>query len=121
MVHWTEEQVVWDCRTLTMTEGSFKKEYHTRSPKDLISRSFNDVESVPVSELLDLWQHTIECYSRRELSVAADRLPALGGLARIINERLESEYIAGVWATDLVRGLLWCTFEGRHETYIAPS
>lgn len=36
-----------------------------------------------------------------------DRLPALAGLARIVQSRTNDEYLAGLWRGDLAAGLLW--------------
>ncbi|KAI0147111.1 heterokaryon incompatibility protein-domain-containing protein [Xylariaceae sp. FL1272] len=49
----------------------------------------------------------IRAYSRRKLSVASDKLPALAGLVRRIHPSIGGEYLAGLWSCDIHRGLNW--------------
>ncbi|RGP64483.1 heterokaryon incompatibility [Fusarium longipes] len=83
--------------------------------------------SVPICS----WYQLAENFSQRSLSFETDRLPALSGLARIMNEHHPQQtYLAGLWEADLHRGLLW-TFnqyenfekyqDSHHNPYIAPS
>ncbi|KAF2669737.1 HET-domain-containing protein [Microthyrium microscopicum] len=53
------------------------------------------------------WQSVVEDYSRRHLTKASDKLPAITGLIRIA-QRTSGDYsTAGVWASTLPKGLLW--------------
>ncbi|KAJ4986488.1 heterokaryon incompatibility protein [Stagonosporopsis vannaccii] len=117
IVYWTPEQVAWECRTWSTSEHN-PEQYRARS---LVDRAFDNVETASDSDLLNLWHITVQGYASRALSVAADCFPALGGLARVMNERLRSEYVAGMWTVDLARSLLWRGHGGSHDTYIAPS
>ncbi|KAF1989458.1 HET-domain-containing protein, partial [Aulographum hederae CBS 113979] len=71
------------------------------------------------------WRKLVRRYSWRHLTYARDKFPALGGLARAVNEVLRDEYVAGLWKGDLVRGLLWWVLEPRkclgEEGWRAPS
>jgi hypothetical protein len=66
----------------------------------------------------------IEEYSRRELTVETDKLPAIAGLAGTFQEATDGTYLAGLWKEDLINGLLWIA-DGRDSTpistYTAPS
>jgi hypothetical protein len=53
------------------------------------------------------WRTIIEEYSSRELTRASDKLPALSGLAHLVQAAVRSEYAAGLWCNDLLRSLLW--------------
>lgn len=51
-------------------------------------------------------------YTGKDLSDPDDRPPAISGMARILHSALteleeEEEYIAGLWKTDFIGGLLW--------------
>ncbi|KAI3316705.1 HET-domain-containing protein [Xylariaceae sp. AK1471] len=81
----------------------------------------------------------VEQYSRRRLTVASDKLPAFSGLAQALRGAFEdcslssysalepnsSIYLAGLWATDLCRGLAWWrykhSFRPHTPVYRAPS
>ena len=70
------------------------------------------------------WIRIVEEYSSKQLSYETDRLPALSGLAAIMEHRTGDEYSAGLWKGDLVYGLLWsCTdnFPRTPPMYLAPS
>jgi hypothetical protein len=49
----------------------------------------------------------VEEYSSRELTRASDKLPALSGLAHLVQASVGSQYAAGLWVNDFLRGLLW--------------
>lgn len=69
-------------------------------------------EKPSLRETLCSWYKLVSLYSERRLTVEKDRLPAISALARTINEEFsEQKYIAGLWESDLHRGLLWCTAE----------
>lgn len=52
---------------------------------------------------MSMWYKTIEEYSDRRLN----RLPALPGLASLLQPVTEDDYCAGLWKNDL-RRVLWC-------------
>jgi hypothetical protein len=54
-----------------------------------------------------LWYDMVQRYSLRQITFESDRLPALGGIARIIQEGSHSNYVAGLWKEDLIKGLCW--------------
>lgn len=117
IVHWTAEQVAWECRTWSMSE--YRPGQYLNVPSTI--RAFDKMNTASIPDLLNMWHTLVERYSPRALSVAADCFPALAGLARVMNERLKSEYIAGFWTMDLARSLLWRTYRGGHKRNVAPS
>jgi hypothetical protein len=72
--------------------------------------------------ILTAWRELLYSYGQRKLTHASDKLPAVSGLARIYAEQLGDEYVAGLWRSHLVKGLIW---DGMHcrrgEEYKAPS
>ncbi|TVY80952.1 hypothetical protein LSUE1_G004391, partial [Lachnellula suecica] len=61
------------------------------------------------------WREMVQGYSKRELSVVSDKLPALSGLASEFSSLLNDQYIAGLWKGDIIAGLCWnCEFKGRN-------
>ena len=53
------------------------------------------------------WLETVEEYSRRKLTFAKDKLPALAGLARVIATKTQDEYYAGLWRDHILEDLHW--------------
>ncbi|USW48935.1 Putative UBA-like superfamily, heterokaryon incompatibility, Ubiquitin-associated [Septoria linicola] len=46
-------------------------------------------------------------YSNRYLTKASDKLPAVGGIARRFQSLTRDQYVAGLWRSDILQGLLW--------------
>lgn len=55
------------------------------------------------------WYSLIQGYSERDLTNVADTLPAVGGMAAVLELPLgkSASYFRGLWAEDFHRGLLW--------------
>lgn len=60
-----------------------------------------------LGEVYRSWRTIVEEYSSRELTRASDKLPALSGLAHLVQASVGSQYAAGLWVNDFLRGLLW--------------
>ncbi|KAK0671445.1 heterokaryon incompatibility protein-domain-containing protein [Cercophora samala] len=72
------------------------------------------------------WAEMISSYSRRALTYQKDKLPAISGLARLVQQATSADYIAGVWVQDLARSLNWVARNVKDvwacpSTYRAPS
>lgn len=74
-----------------------------------------------------LWAEWVETYSALQLTKATDRLIAISGLAKLLQEILsDDQYLAGLWRRHLPYHLLWSKRKHlRHGTnsldYCAPS
>ncbi|KAG9232635.1 heterokaryon incompatibility protein-domain-containing protein [Amylocarpus encephaloides] len=76
------------------------------------------------------WQTLCSHYSRRVLTYADDKLPAISGMAKHIAKKVDSDYLAGLWREHLLQDLLWHTIDGgkrpdnfrtSHYQYRAPT
>lgn len=80
-----------------------------RSPEmsswNIASNTTQDSEAL--GDMYLAWRAIVEQYSGRQLSRQTDKLPALSGLAHEVQACVKSEYAAGIWHKDLLRGLLW--------------
>ena len=54
-----------------------------------------------------VWSRLLEKYSKTTISFPTDRLVALSGLAQIMANALEDDYVAGLWKSILPSQLLW--------------
>jgi hypothetical protein len=73
-----------------------------------------------------LWLSIIGNYGRRKLTFITDRLPALSGVARVVQGLFGTRYLAGHWDDDtLLLSLCWSASDGtpvpRFTGYVAPS
>ncbi|KAF2814816.1 uncharacterized protein BDZ99DRAFT_352758, partial [Mytilinidion resinicola] len=137
------EQITWVCRSIVSLES-----YDREAPFIGVARGANDIfkalsfqsrangtttPSNPTTEAgerdraLRRWAVIVAEFSGRDLTYAADKLPALSGLASSFNNILGDQYLAGLWQSDLHRSLLWFrdTFHtgklSRPSEYRAPS
>ncbi|KAL4862398.1 heterokaryon incompatibility protein-domain-containing protein [Aspergillus spectabilis] len=53
------------------------------------------------------WIDIVESYAKLDITKPSDRLPAISATARIIARNMGSKYLAGIWQTSLMEGLLW--------------
>lgn len=84
------------------------------------------------------WTEIVSLYADRYLTVAEDTLPAMSGIASVFSNFMGDGYLAGVWKSDILRGVLWSyarfakpqvrslgklleSLDKPPETYIAPS
>lgn len=54
-----------------------------------------------------VWSRLLEKYSKTAITFLADRLVAISGVAQIMSEALEDNYLAGLWESILPSQLLW--------------
>ncbi|KAK8123142.1 heterokaryon incompatibility protein-domain-containing protein [Apiospora sp. TS-2023a] len=64
------------------------------------------------------WADTVSFYVKRHLTVPEDRLPALSGIADAFSHYMGDGYLAGVWKSDIIRGVLWYKTITQHAEVI---
>jgi len=138
VLHFTGEEIVWECREQTLCECSHA--LTAWSPSDsLDSKSALDrhFSSVLVTQPGDIWRDIIARYTKLNLTFQKDILPALSGLAENFvlyasNITIGSfmklsarDYCAGLWRQNLRIDLLWCVYintsNSRPQHWRAPS
>lgn len=60
------------------------------------------------------WRNLVAMYSRCQLTLSEDKLPAISGLAGDVMSKSKpgqspGRYLAGIWESDLLNSLTWCT------------
>jgi hypothetical protein len=120
ILHFTVHGLFWECGVVKAHAGGApagmdsERAFRTCSSKErLLSmikvRYTNHV--CPVE-----WFHFIQNYSAAEFSHANNRLFALSSIARaLLPFYSDSNYLAGLWKHDFVRGLGWYSRHARHE------
>ncbi|KAK1241336.1 hypothetical protein MKX08_001310 [Trichoderma sp. CBMAI-0020] len=65
------------------------------------------------------WYGSMQDYSRRRLTYETDKFPAISALAKFFSEENPGqEYLAGLWKSDLQRGLLWTSSSKRKVQHV---
>lgn len=95
-----------------------RTEHETPSRK----RRFDSFNKQPIQQSLR-WSTLIKVYTRLSLTYPSDIFPALSGLAREWNSKIDDEYVAGMWRKTLFQELCWYTRQSmrRPESWRAPS
>lgn len=146
VLYFEHDELVWECRTDTYCEcGHFPEKAstpHTRAPSHklhnfyMLTRPWSDLDlnnfhnhcrltgDCSGKSVYEWWRKVaVGEYTMLELSVESDRLPALSGLAAVVQAKTDDVYLAGLWKGDLPRGLLWYQIRTivLPKTYRAPS
>ncbi|KAL2070260.1 hypothetical protein VTL71DRAFT_13286 [Oculimacula yallundae] len=72
-------------------------------------------------EILGSWKTTVHTFTKRELSFASDRLPALAGVAARFHSIRKDEYLAGLWREDLHLQLAWVRAQNDDNPSLQPT
>ncbi|KAK6065122.1 heterokaryon incompatibility protein [Seiridium cupressi] len=59
------------------------------------------------NSVFEHWHSVVSEFSRRRLTYPEDKLPALSGIAHYIHRHTGSQYVAGLWADNIIVDLLW--------------
>ncbi|KPM42686.1 hypothetical protein AK830_g3835 [Neonectria ditissima] len=124
VLHFAKNQLYYECLEGTVAENGLKlpNRFHHASE---VGEDGHARSARPVATGSDLteWYGMLWAYGPRKLSVRSDKLPALTGIAKIFQERLEDEYLAGLWKKSIHEGLCWQPLNCHKEfdEYRAPS
>lgn len=118
-------ELFWECRMMKASETvpigfpSYEQTRHLpESPSSNVKiwRRISDFGPPRLTLFNDYqsWKLTVENFSRYDLTMERDKLPAISGIARELQGD-EDPYLAGLWRNDLVSQLLWRR-SSRNET-----
>ncbi|KFA73094.1 hypothetical protein S40288_02745 [Stachybotrys chartarum IBT 40288] len=136
ILHFCHSQIIFECETHAFEEmlAEMHADY-VRHWKGLPYRQKGG-GGLSHSEWVSLeWQKLLSEYSKRKLTFARDKFPALAGLATHLSlmqspasspRAPSNKYLAGLWSTDMLRGLCWQGNDSefpnsRPDQYRAPS
>ena len=103
IVHFTESELIWECRTEMVSEDGHPIRDNCHS---MIQEFQEKVHEDPVSS----WRFLIRAYSSRRLTYTKDKLPAIAGLADRFQQQTGYQYLAGVWKETLPIDLIWSSW-----------
>ena len=121
ILHFTNNEMVWECRECVLCECLYTKNPPRAGP-------LQNLKANNPGAVFGAWYALVSQFSALDLSVPADKLPAISGLASYFQTTLGSTvgaYVAGMWEPDLLLSLLWYV-QGpgtprRPRAYRAPS
>jgi len=136
---WTQEQLVWECRTTTLSEEipgldaldahGFMGHENLKAiclSKDILQNRKQRLEAVDTGwyhDPLVLWYRVVQIFCQRHISFSADVFPAISGIAKEVARHTGFEYRAGIWAQDFHNGLMWTTdgSQQKSKDYVGPT
>lgn len=107
-LHCTVQGHFWECSELRASEYEplgCRADYTIRDHGLLGLNQLRKKEDSFITGIY--WRHIVERFSQLRISFPSDRLPALAGLARTIQEHTKDDYTAGHFKTSLISSLLW--------------
>ncbi|PVI07913.1 HET-domain-containing protein [Periconia macrospinosa] len=107
VLHYTESELLFECKTSFRCECRPSRKSYPTTPA-LIPKAVSK-SSRSQSAVWDAWHRIVEEYSKRDLTVPNDKLPAISGIANKIKAATKSRYLAGLWEKNLASDLLWST------------
>lgn len=153
-LHYASHQTFWECERMRASEDGdaipqpsggghlqrLCRTANTTTTHSVFSRPGDDRDPASESESavnwVD-WYRMVEDYTARSITKHADRFPALSGLAEAIMRETSGgggdleylrglPYVAGLWRSGLLEGLIWCRARPGQALsptpeYVAPS
>ncbi|RDW57007.1 hypothetical protein BP6252_13925 [Coleophoma cylindrospora] len=109
--------------------GLLRSELLVRRKFKGLSRAINDYTThnsgFYLNRLRETWGYVIKVYSRCNLTRETDKLVALYGVRKDVQNLLKDDYLAGLWGKDLEFQLLWkvssTPLAWKSTSYVAPS
>lgn len=108
ILHFARDQLYFECmQGIRNEEGlCLSDRYFSIHGSGGMSLLFNGYEP-PDPTHLETWYGMLWDYGDRKLTKSSDKLPAFGGIAEIYAEKLNDQYLAGLWRKSLIQGLMW--------------
>lgn len=112
-----EEQIPGTIESMLRTEFHAITQHSFNAESDFSQAE--SVESIPRSlaasdkiypmqdDIYGQWYHLIGIYARLKLTKGTDKLPAIAGIAQQVQLHTSDTYLAGLWKSDIQRGLQW--------------
>ncbi|KAL1880554.1 hypothetical protein VTK73DRAFT_5567 [Phialemonium thermophilum] len=121
VLHFSNHQIVWECFEMEKcetfpkfspypAEAVFPRRLKTVSElaeMQLASSSLAEEDKAMSVGVYHQWTHLVQAYSQCSLTCTDDKLIAMSGIAEMFEKSTGDEYLAGLWRSRLVQGLLW--------------
>ncbi|KAH7311231.1 heterokaryon incompatibility protein-domain-containing protein [Stachybotrys elegans] len=101
IIHYNTRQMYFECNHGIVSEDGCQ---NNRRLCDLsIVRAGNGTSQ----DLRQVWHRLLWHLGQRHLTKPTDKLPSMSGLANIFQQTTKGQYVAGLWANELIHELAW--------------
>lgn len=128
LVHFSDHQIFWECaeleacesfprgfpRLLRETAMGFKLPDKVTSQEPQRQLSSHDLKTKDDrgdrkdrAQSYQLWDHLVNVYTKCNLTQSADKLIAMSGMAKVFSDKLQDQYLAGLWRSRVEYYLAW--------------
>ncbi|MCJ1424334.1 hypothetical protein MMC29_002221 [Sticta canariensis] len=106
---------LWQCHTAQYSDGGIEDwsfDVLGSGHRRLLSGASGSMQSarqtgIGLQQVFQVWYHTVQEYTRRELTLPSDKLPAIAGMAKAVHDITGDIYLAGLWKSNLAYELMW--------------
>lgn len=123
VLHFSHNELIWECMEELSCECERYSEHNPPRGEWLRPKSAFPFVTHPAqspNHLMHAWHTAVSDYSAMKLTMQADMLPAISGIAHIIRGADRREYLAGLWKDNLAWDLSWCTSSSKWATRPHP-
>jgi hypothetical protein len=107
ILHFTSTELVFECKSSFSCECKPNLKKWPTTPGLLARYQSQKLSKRSREQIFQLWHRLVAQYSLRSLTCAFDKLPAISGIAKKVQDLVGSEYLAGLWRDNLIEDLLW--------------
>lgn len=108
ILHFTAEELTWECSTTSQCECQCSPHAFVHEKPLKLS-----IDNIPFHSR---WHVLVDDYTDRQLTYWTDRLPAISGIAQIMQKSTDSKYWAGLWSDSFPNCLLWRALDYHKNT-----
>jgi len=134
VIHFGRSRVYWECGKKKCCEWTGREEdaqlssdTRTGRAKEHWQEVLNAVHDLDKDEAVNIWKGIVDFYSSHSsVTYVTDKLLAIAGLAKKVQESTKCRYLAGIWEHNIASQLLWDVGirnadEDSSVSYVAPS
>lgn len=126
ILHYNDREISWECKASFRCECQEPTRPKNRDELASLQIFRSLYQRWDLIEFNKAWQKIVTNYTTRVLSRGTDRLPALSGIARLVQElllrhSLDKTYLAGLWKFNLAQDLTWHQSLWRSKLTKTPS
>ncbi|KAI3323499.1 HET-domain-containing protein [Xylariaceae sp. AK1471] len=123
ILHYNERQICFECNCGMVSEDGYfqASRYLDISHLQSTTEERTSITEPASKSYQKLWGRVIWEYGRRKFTRPTDKFPALSGLAKIFEKRLQAQYVAGLWSMDMMNGLAWQGLGDRKPQAVSPD
>jgi hypothetical protein len=125
VLFFSKNQVFWECNAGYRLESLHFACTNSSSWKGTIgglSRGIGkmDLKVIEKPKAYKWWYKILDSYCSRSLTFPLDKLPAISGIAAMLQKITSDVYLAGLWQNDISSGLAWRCWSGDRDLERLP-